>query len=201
MIRPWICAVIVCLAIARAMANDYPGGSPADFDYFPGGDYSEWTMTKVITARDGTTKTTTSHRKNDGHVERNGKMYLRTLDWSDDMSFLGSILTRIDEAGVHVINERDPSAKEQLCTIFPMQIGLTWRYRIGSETIKNTIVGKESVEINGKKYADCFHTHSAAIDGKFTEDEWDAPKIGPVKSLIRIANGTTILLTLLEFKL
>ncbi len=94
----------------------------------------------------------------------------------------------------------DKAAKEQAEVVSPLKVGQSWERIAGPTTVKNVVVALETVTINEKTYDNCFHIRSTSADSSVTEDFWEAPKIGSVKSEILYGSGGKISLTLREFK-
>lgn len=90
-----------------------------------------------------------------------------------------------------------PEAKEELEMPLPLKVGMTWQTQFPTPT-KHTVVAKETVTLEGKTYKDCFKVHMEAKDGSSTEDYWEAPDIGTIKSEFT-QNGIKFKLTLQEY--
>ena len=171
-------------------------------DYLPLREGCEWTMDAEIILPSGEKSTATAHRTVGAQVEHDGKTYHRTRTWMEDgrTPTVSSKLTRKDATGFYSIVEGNADAKEQLEVMLPFKVGQTWQKTWGSVTVSNEVIGVESVTIGGTTYKDCIHIRSTAADGSYTEDYWEAPKVGSVKSEIVYQNGGRITLTVKEFK-
>ena len=175
----------------------------ADADeYAPHHDGDEWIMDAVIVSPQGAITNATIHRKRSGTEERNGKTYARTRTWLEGgpFAFDETKLTRKDATGFYSLDPKDPNAAEKVELLLPLKVGQTWPKRIGQLNATDTVIGRETVTLNGETYQNCFHIRTASPDGKYTEDYWEAPKVGGIKSVIDYGNGASITLAVREFK-
>lgn len=191
------------LPLIAALVIDVPLFAAGDQnDYFPLGEGCEWTMNARIVSRNGEVKNATAHRKNEGRVERGGKNYFRERTWMDGgespMEYVQ--LTRKDDTGVYTLAEGQGDAPEQKDIPLPLKIGASWQRRAYGVLHEARIIAIESVTIDGKVYENCYHFKTVATDGSVTEDYWEAPQVGSVKSEMVYGNGFKITLTLKEFK-
>jgi hypothetical protein len=191
--RPVLCTLMSFFGLS-AFAED---------DYFPMVIGSEWTMTaKVDSAASGRTFEYTFYRSLEGAVERNGKTYYRYRTWTEGLpkNFDSTRLLRKDETAYYYIEDMQKESAEQIEVLLPLKIGTSWQQKLASLKLTSTVVGIEAVEAGGKNYMKCYHLRRMDADAKYTEDIWDAPGIGPVKSETVVADGTKIVLLLNEFK-
>ncbi len=179
-------AALVVFTVASAFGADHS-------DYLPLKEGCEWTMDVVIVSPQGEKSTATGRRKVGAAEERSGNTYYRTRTWIEGGPFQRDHvkLTRKDDAGFYSLDPKDPTAKEQTELLLPFEIGKSWQRNRGRTT---TVVGMESVTINGMTYENCYHMRTTSRDDSYTEDYWEAPKIGSVKSEIVYGNGGKITL-------
>ena len=171
-------------------------------DYDPLATGCEWIMDATITGPDGTLKTGIARRVVENEETRNGKAYFRTVTTVErPLPPLSEVkLSRKDQTGFYSLDPKSKDAKEQTELLFPYKVGLTWKKFSSGMTLTDTVIGFESVTINGKKYDNCVHLRSTTDDGSYTEDYWNAPGLGSIKSDMRYSNGAKISLALREFK-
>lgn len=172
----------------------------SDDRYVPMADGTTWTMNLQMTAPDGNVLKGTARRVISKPIERDGKLYMHSTtsihpDGFPSQSF--TKLARKDAAGFHSICIFMPEAKEELEMPLPLKVGMTWQTQFPTPT-KHTVVAKETVTLEGKTYKDCFKVHMEAKDGSSTEDYWEAPDIGTIKSEFT-QNGIKFKLTLQEY--
>jgi len=169
--------------------------------YLPLVEGNEWTMDAVMTSPTGEVTKATARRKTGATEERSGKVYHRVLTAMEGpypMSY--TKLNRKDETGYYTLDPRDPNAKEQAEVVLPLKIGSSWKRTSGPMNLTDTVVALEDVAVNGKTYEKCYHIRVTSSDGNYTEDYWEAPNVGSVKSEIVYGNGGKITLTIREFK-
>lgn len=168
-------------------------------DYYPLHDGDEWTMSTIF-SRDGTVTKDTFHKMIEGTQEVNGKIYLRMItrfgNGEVDRSQAPGLFRKDEKALYQLIQ-----AGESVDIVLPLKVGGTWRRQRSANIITDTIIGLEDVRIDGIAYHKCYHMQTTSADGKFKEDTWYAPGIGPVKCHIVWANGDELTETLKEFKL
>lgn len=170
-------------------------------EYLPMKEGNEWTMDAVITMPNGEATTATARRKTGTTEERNGKIYHRVLtSMEGPRPFSYTKLNRKDETGFYTLDPRDPNAKEQAEIVLPLKVGASWKRTSGPMNLTDTVIGLEDITVNGKTYEKCFHIRTSADDGSYTEDYWEAPNVGSVKSETVYGNGAKISLTIREFK-
>jgi hypothetical protein len=172
-----------------------------DSEFFPIATGNEWIMDATMTAPDGSVKKGTVRRKVGGPEKRHGRTYHRvTISIEKPLPPSSSTkLTRKDENGVYAIEARDPNSREQTEILLPLKVGQTWTKSLEQKAFTDTVLGIESVTIGKKTYANCFHIQTTSPDGSFTEDYWEAPGIGSIKSEMIYGDGTRISLALREF--
>ena len=170
-------------------------------DYEPLADKYEWTMNAAFVSTNGKTASSTMHRKIEGKVLQGGKTYYRCHNWSEGgptkIDFIA--LTRKDDSGVYTIPDGDVDAKEQMTMKLPIIAGQTWEILRKGESINFTVIGIETVTVDDKVYENCFHVRSDSKRHNSSEDDWEAPNIGTVKSHVIFPSGTTLTLTLTDF--
>jgi hypothetical protein len=187
-----------CLLLAFAVLS--PAAEEAE--YLPLASGHEWIMDVTVTGPDGAVSKGAARRKIGSSEKRGGKEYLRitTIIEKPLKPSNTAKLTRKDETGVYIIEASDPESKEQTEIVLPLKVGQTWKKSFEKKIFTDTVIGLESVKVQGKTYANCFHIRTTSSDGSFTEDYWEAPGIGSVKSEMVYGNGGRIVLTLREFK-
>jgi hypothetical protein len=109
-------------------------------------------------------------------------------------------LIRKDNAGVYWVHDGDNDGKEQMLRMLPIKAGQTWEIRMKGESMKIVVVGLETVTIDSKVYENCFHVRTTSEKPGYSEDDWEAPNVGTVKSEVMFPSGTRLTLTLKEFK-
>ena len=172
-------------------------------DYVPMREGVEWTMDVVITPDKGEAIQATGHRKVTGIVQRDGKQYFRSLTSMESPgrpAQEASKLVRKDESGFYTIDEQEKDATEQLEIALPLAVGHSWECVVKGVKQKATVISREDVAIGEKIYKDCYHIRTEGADGKVTEDFWEAPNTGSVKSIVVYANQGKMVLTLRSFK-
>ncbi len=170
--------------------------------YLPLRTGAEWTMDLVMIGPNGQELKGTGKRKVGDAVQRDGKTWFPVRTWAEGLPFKpdSSKLMRKDAKGFYSIDGRDPDGREQMEIALPLEVGQRWERSEGSRTLKEQVVGLETVTIGEKTYENCYHLRSESIDGSFQEDYWEAPGLGSVKSIILNGDGSKITLTLREFK-
>jgi hypothetical protein len=186
-----------------AMMMAVCGCSPsAKEDYVPLAVGDEWTMGATVVSATGHALECIARRQIEGAVERDGKIYFRSRSTMEGMPTKVEItkLVRKDEKGFFSIEEAKKGAVEQTEIVLPLKVGNTWKRTMGSTSVTDTVIGVESVSISGKTYDKCYRIRSVTADNSLTEDFWQAPHVGDVKSVITYGSGAKITLTLKEFK-
>ena len=175
---------------------------PADDNYLPLSKGAEWTMDAELVSPEGGITKATAKRLVGDEVERNGKIYHRTHTWIEGapFKFEYSKLTRKDATGFYSIDEREENGTEQMEVKLPLKVGEQWERQAGGILMKESIVGIETVTVGSKTYENCYHIRSAAADGSYVEDYWEAPNVGSVKSQSSYKVGSKNLLTIRKFK-
>lgn len=160
-------------------------------------------MDLVISLPNGKELKGAAFRKTEGVVEKDGKSYLRTRIWMEGLGDDRGESTRLfrrEDSGLYSLSEKGGQTKEQTEMLFPIKVGNSWKTtdREGEElTVK--VVGIEKVTIGDKVYENCYHIRSDSADGG-SEDYWEAPKVGTVRSELVSPNGVKVVVTLKEFK-
>jgi hypothetical protein len=183
----------------------------ADVDpaqYFPAVGGNDLTMDVIITAPGGEVRNAIGRRRTEGTVEKDGKTYTRTRTWMEGLTAKDggaanknetTILVRRDAKGVYDIVETAKNPKEQLEAPFPLKPGASWKREDDRGELTVTLVGVETVTINMQKYENCLHFRMTRADGS-TEDYWEAPKIGTIKSEITVPGGVKVEVKLRSFR-
>jgi len=141
-------------------------------------------------------------RRMEATVARDGKAYVREHTWTvglpsrtDSMKLL-----RKDLDAVYSIDESVSGSTEQVEIVLPLKLGLTWQQRAKARMLKNEVVGVETVDAAGKTYENCYHIRVTSSDGSYTEDFWEAPRVGNVKSILTYSSGLKVTVALTDFK-
>lgn len=171
-------------------------------EYFPLNVGNEWTMDVKWTAPNGRVAEGLFRRRVERGPERDGRKYIRIRTWTVGMPTRTETtrLLRRDEQTIYFLEEGVKAPAEQIEVRLPLTVGDSWEQVAEGQKFTNTVVAIETVEISGKSYEHCFHLRLSSADGSYTEDFWEAPGIGNVKSEIAYVNGTRIALNLREFK-
>jgi hypothetical protein len=171
--------------------------------YFPFNIGDEWTSAITIAVpKVNASAVVGFHQKTESIVERNGKTYFRSRNWWDIQPDNHETITlsRKDAKGIYGIDENSKDAMETLFIPLPLNVGAKWDTIVGSKTVTDTVVAVEDVEVSGKTYKKCLHTHSSSSDGSSTSDSWRAAGIGDVKTVTVFDNGNINTQILKEFK-
>jgi hypothetical protein len=171
-------------------------------DYLPMAVGMEWTMDLKVTKPDGTAASGTSRRVIGPVKEIDGKTYHQQRTWSEGGASAKEMVKwlRKDDKGVFSLDPLKPKQPEQQETGLPLEVGKKWTTLVGGEGFAHTVVANEEISIQGTVYKDCFHIQAVSKRGILTEDYWEAPKLGCVKSSMTLADGTKIEVALREFK-
>jgi hypothetical protein len=171
-------------------------------EYIPIAIGDEWTMAATMVSPTGQVTKGHVRRRIERATEKDGKAYVRSRTWTVGMQRMteSTKLLRKDEKAVYSIDESNGGSAEQIEVVLPLKPGITWQQTVGSKTMTNSVVGLETIEVSGKTYENCFHIHISSADGSYTEDFWEAPRVGDIKSIIAYGNGATLTLTIEEFK-
>lgn len=177
-----LCIAILAMTLFTRLFAVAPDASDERYLKLAAG--AEWTLNLLIIAPDGSERRGTGHRIIHGLVERDRKIYHRSVtsirpDGLPAQSF--EKLVRRDAAGFHSICVFIPEAKEEVEIPLPLKIGLTWETKFPVPT-KHTVLAKETLKIGDKEYTDCFKIRSESKDGQIAELFWEAPEVGAVKS-------------------
>jgi hypothetical protein len=174
----------------------------AEGEYIPIAVGDEWAMAAAIFSPTGKATECVVRRRIESAIEKDGRTYVRSRTWTVGMPKRTETtkLLRKDTNGVYSIDESIADSSEQIEVALPLKAGVTWQQIVGPKTLTHTVIGLETIEVFGKIYANCYHIHTSSADGSFTEDFWEAPRVGNVKSMILYGNGMKFTLTLEEFK-
>jgi len=185
------------LSLTIALFGCSPSTQP---DYYPLHIGDEWSWLVKVVMSDGKVMEGSLYDKTEATVEKNGKTYFRMRFWSEGppKNIEKTNLKRKGEKGVYAINGRDENASEEFEFGLPLYTGATWQHGKGENTA--TVLGLERVEIDGKTYENCYHVREVNADGSFSEDTWQTPKVGEIKSYSVFPTGITVSATLKEFK-
>jgi hypothetical protein len=187
-------AVFIC-AVPLSAAEESP--------YIIVKEGAEWTMEAKLFSPKGDVVPAIGRRVIESGVEKDGKTYLRERTWLEvkGEKVAGyNKLARKDDAGFYSIQEDQEGATEQREIVLPLKAGQSWEFISKGKPVKCTVIGLETVTVGDKTYENCFHLRSTGPDGAFTEDFWESPNEGNVKSEILFANGAKVALILKEFK-
>lgn len=187
--------------LITAIVFTKPSNAPEQREYLPLNEDYEWTMNARIVSVTGTTLNAMAHRKVERRVVRDGKSYFQMHTWVENkvLPVDYTLLCRKDRFGFYTITEGETRDEEQLELILPLKVGQSWQRLVGKYPVKDAVISVETVTVEGRRYTDCFHIRSATPDGSFTEDSWEAPDVGCVKSEMAFGNGARITLTLTDF--
>ena len=137
-------------------------------------------------------------QKNEGPVEKDGKTYFRIRAHWENLPNNPDLTTfaRKDEKGVYSIN----GTVEKTELVLPLKIGAKWEQPSPDGTMTVTVLGIETIEVEGKSYKNCFHLRGNFFGTIYTDDFWQAPNVGLVKSENVNKDGTKLTFTLKEFR-
>jgi hypothetical protein len=174
----------------------------AEAEYIPIAVGDEWTMAMNVVSPAGQSSDGLFRRRIESADAKDGKAYVRERTWTVGLAKRteSTKLLRKDVNGVYSIDESVAGAVEQMEVVLPLKVGATWQQTEGAKTMTNTVIGLESIEVAGKTYENCYHIRISSSDGTYTEDFWEAPRVGNVKSIIAYGSGLKITLTIQEFK-
>ena len=172
-------------------------------DYLPLREGVEWTMDIEVTYPAGQRLSGVGRRVTGPAEVRDGKTYFRTRTWEE---FEGqprrerTKLMRKDASGLHTIDLSAVTPKEEMEVALPLKVGGRWQTKhLHGMVLNHEVMTQETVVVGGKTYTNCFHIRTTSSVGDYTEDFWEAPDVGLVKSLVTMA-GAKVVLTLREFK-
>jgi len=190
----------ICVTVAILSAG--PLLAVEQSDYEPLSEGCEWIMNSQMVLSNGGITNGTSHRKVEGQVKRDGKIYFRIHVWQEraPSSSETIILARKDEAGYYAVAESEQDSREQMELPNPLTVGQRWRSTVGENSVINTVIGFETVTIGGKSYEKCAHIQAKWFNGSISADHWEARNVGTVKSEMVRSDGARMTLTLKEFK-
>jgi len=171
-------------------------------EYIPIAVGDEWTMAMTVISPNGQVTEGVFRRRIESADAKDGKAYVRERTWTVGLAKRTELtkLLRKDVNGVYSIDESVVGSAEQVEVVLPLKPGAMWRQTVGAKTMTNTVIGLESVAVPGKTYENCFHIRISSADGSYTEDFWEAPRVGIVKSTVVYGSGLKITLTIQEFK-
>jgi len=186
---------LLTLCIAR------PGcAATANVEYLPLAVGMRYVMDLEAVDPAGKTTRGKAYRQINQRVERDGKVYFKTRTWAEGGPFPVDYtkLLRKDATGMYSVDERNSNGREQREIALPLKLGSKWEWTAPMGVLKCSVVAKEFISAGGKQYRDCFRIKQESADGKYTEEWWEAPGVGSVRSIMRVSGGT-ITLTLREF--
>lgn len=172
-------------------------------DYFPLAEGNEWYMDAVKVSPSGEAVRGTAHRVLEKTVQRDGRTYLQartSIEFPPAGRQEYTKLMRKDETGLHTTREEDPPKSEQIEIPFPLTVGHQWQRTDGTVTTKDQVIGVETITIGDVTFTDCCHIRSEGTNRKVVEDYWEAPKVGNVKSIVQLPDGSTMTITIHEFR-
>jgi hypothetical protein len=198
-----ILTAAIALAAAGCSRKSPPAPTANQADYLPFAEGHEWYMDAAMETSTGEVKKGTAHRVFEETVKQDGHTYIRsrtTIEFPPFPKQEYTKLVRKDEKGFHAINETNPGSREQVEIPLPLTVGHHWERTDGTRTLRDNVVGIETLEIGGVVFRDCFHIHSEAANEKMTQDYWEAPNVGNIKSVSVLPTGARITVSLHEFK-
>jgi hypothetical protein len=171
-------------------------------EYLPLTKGMEWVMNLEATSPNGDKTNGVAHRRIEGLTEQDGKTYFRSHVWIEGPGFIGfdyTKLVRKSGDGFYSIDVSDPQLREQKEIVLPLKLGNKWKWKRGTTTMVNEVVGQEDVTIGKKTYRKCFRVKVSSESGDYVEEFWEAPTVGNVKAEIQTGGGR-MSLTLRELK-
>ena len=194
--RTRLCPLLTLIISLSAFSSSLRG------EYIPIAVGDEWTMSALIVSPSGKASEGVVRRRIDSVAEKDGKTYVRARTWTvgRPKSTESTKLLRKDLNAVYSVDEGVAGSPEQIEVVLPLKAGVTWQQTVGPKTLTHTVIGLENIDVSGKTYENCFHIRTTSTDGSYTEDFWEAPRVGNVKSIIAYGNGARFTLTLEEFK-
>jgi len=171
-------------------------------DYFPVSKGAAWVADARVESALGSVLTGTAKVVSEEEVEKEGKRYVRERTVWDLEKVHNEFtkLTRKDETGVYSIVEGVTETVEQKEVPLPLKVGAMWSFTVNGKVLQITVLGIENVTVAGKTYEECYHIRKTLPGTRFTEDVWEAPKVGAIKSESVYEDGTKMIFTLREFK-
>lgn len=142
-----------------------------------------------------------ARRKIEASEQHNEKAYFRVVSILEIGPTPQTVikLMRRDDTGVYSIDPTKTNAAEELELSLPLEIEKHWTKTFQGRATTHTVLAIETLNTNGKAYSDCAHVRSVGTDGS-TEDYWEAPGVGAIRSVIVYPNGMRMELNLREFK-
>ena len=191
-------ALLALFAHATLFAATKP--SP---DHFPLREGVEWRMDIEVTYPDGQRLRGGGRRVTGPAEVRDGKTYFRSRTWEEfevQPRRERVKLVRKDANGLHSIDLSAETQKEEMEAALPLKVGGRWQTKhLHRMVLNHEVIAQETVVIGGKTYSNCFHIRTTATAGDYTEDFWEAPDVGLVKTVVTMT-GAKVALTLREFK-
>jgi hypothetical protein len=191
---------LLCFSLLSGLASFSRAAEPSE--YCPLAEGMEWTMDAKVTSPDGKVIDTTAHRRIGAKEEWNGKSYYRMKTWIDGVPELRAYesLERRDEKGLYSVDLRNPKPTEVTSMVLPFAVGQKWTRENGEAPVTLEVVALENLTINGKTYEKCYRIKATAKGGSYTEELWQAPGLGSIKSDVVLSIGAKVSVALREFK-
>lgn len=172
-------------------------------DYLPLAEGQEWYMDAVMETPSGEAKRGTAHRIVEKSVVRDGRTWFlsrTTIEFPPKAKQVYTKLLRKDEHGFYSLMEDDPLAVEQTEIPFPLTEGHEWTRKEGTREMRDRVVGVETIKLGDVEFRDCCHIQSVSVGEKRQSDYWEAPKVGNIKNVILLPDGSRVTVTLHEYK-
>jgi hypothetical protein len=200
--RYLLCLLIVAWCGSRAWAEE---------DYVPLALGTQWTMTLTDVSPKGQTTSGTYREAITGTVKMNGHKYFRleqSVKWKspapkvDDVKRATHIaLVRKTPSAYYSTEQTGTGLKEGVIYQLPLKSGVTQNVNWASKNRnrKITILGKETINVSGHTYKDCYHVRVVYAVGNI-RNLWLAPGIGRVLVKTVYPDGYKTTFALAEYK-
>ena len=178
-------------------------------DYLPVGDGMKWEYT-TETCIEGKCRQGSVTTRYDGEEIVNGKKYLKRYSSKDGGSEQLVSYDRKANEGLFGITAQYKDKPEQLVMPLIYKAGQTYTYTSYvpvRTTTEATMVGKETLSLNGKAYENCY---KFSYKTAYEEGDWKgaqsegisyvAPNIGLVKTFMHIPDKVTFTMTLATYE-
>lgn len=203
--RSLLILLILRLLGAVALAED---------DYFPLAIGEKWTM-RVKTIGEGGGISGFFSSAIYGTTVRNGRTYFGTIEaydwrWPARILSLSSLPNKYETYGRGIkfyrstndaifVSLKAPTGVFEYMEIpRPLRVGTVWRQNEGFEVTVSKVLSKESVRVNGHRFANCYHLRKRASKyiailheqvNCYVRDTWLAPGVGEVKRIETQGDG------------
>jgi len=188
-----------------SLACNQQGGE----DYLPVADGMKWKYT-TETCIQGNCKNGSVMTRYDGEETISGKEYLKRYSSRDGASEQLVSYDRKTKEGLFGITAQYKDKPEQLVMPLLFTVGQTYTYKSYvpvRTTTAATMVGKETLSLNGKAYEKCY---KFSYKTAYEEGDWKgaqsegisyvAPNIGLVKTFMHIPDKVTFTMTLATYE-